>query len=201
MAKESDNINYSKEEQGEFFSEFRASGGNKFAYLKKEMSLGKKMVLSVSYESLVLFFIALIMLVVVFFSLGVEKGKRVAVKNMRTWATTYANRAAKKVSPAEGEAAIEQSAAAAGEKNPSINYAEQSTDKPYAIQIMAVKKIEEAQKETARLNGMGYTAFIIQSSAWYHVCVGRYATIAEANNNLPAIKGKYPNCYIRKIKK
>jgi len=185
--KESDPINYSKEGQGEFFSEFQASGGNKFAYFKKEMALGKKMVLSISYENLVLFFIVLIMLVVVFFSLGVEKGKRVAAKYMRTWAAAHANKTAEKK---EGRENPDESS----EKSADLQF------KPYTIQVMAVKKIEEAQREVARLNDAGYKAFIVQSSAWYHVCAGRYATIAEANNNLSAIKGKYPNCYIRKIK-
>lgn len=183
MAKEDNNTNYSKEKQAEFFSEFQASGNNKFAYFKKEMALGKKMVLSVSYENLALFFIVLIMVVVIFFSLGVERGKGIAVKNMRARTTTSA-----------GEAADEKTPTDAGKKSADIAF------KPYTIQIMAVKKMEEAKQETARLNSMGYRTFIIQSNAWYHICTGRYASTAELNNDLAAIKQKYPNCYIRKIK-
>lgn len=187
MTKESDPINYSKEEQGEFFSEFQASGGNKFAYFKKEMALGKKMVLSISYENLVLFFIVLIMLVVVFFSLGVEKGKRVAAKYMRTWAAAHAKGAAEKK---EGRENPEESSG----KSADLQF------KPYTIQVMAVKKIEEAQREVARLNDAGYKAFIVQSSAWYHVCAGRYINAAESSKDLAAIKEKYPASYIRNLK-
>ena len=118
MTKENDNINYSKAGQGELFSEFQASGSNKFAHFKKEMALGKKMVLSISYENLVLFFIVLIMLIVVFFSLGVEKGKRTAIRNMRAWIATHTDNAANKALPV-GESAI----------------SEQSTNKPSAIQM------------------------------------------------------------------
>lgn len=88
MSKDTANINSAYESQGELFPEFQVPGRNKFAHLKKEMALGKKMVLSVSYENLVLFLIVLIMLIVVFFSLGVERGKRAAIR----WAITHANK-------------------------------------------------------------------------------------------------------------
>ena len=88
MSKDTGNINSVQEGQGELFPEFQAARRNKFAYLKKEMALGKKMVLSISYENLVLFFIILIMLIVVFFSMGVERGKRAAIR----WAITHANK-------------------------------------------------------------------------------------------------------------
>lgn len=182
MTKENNNINYSKEGQAEFFSEFQASGRNKLAYFKKEIALGKKMVLSISYENLALFLIILIMVVVVFFSLGVERGKRIAIKNMRTWAMPHADKAAKKALPTEDNA-----------------IAWQTINKPYTIQIMAVKKIAEAEQETARLNSGGYKAFIVQSGSWYHVCVGRYVSTAELANDLAAIKVKYPDCYVRKM--
>jgi SPOR domain len=188
VTKESDNLNYSsKEKQGELFSEFRVSGSNKFAYFKKEMSLGRKMVLSITYENLALFFIIIIMIVVVFFSFGVERGKRLVIKNMRLWAAAHANKKAE-----------ETQVQGRGEEF-DVKAADLSV-KPYTIQIMAVKKIEEAQREAARLNSMGYKAFIIQSNAWYHVCAGRYANAADINNDLPVIKEKYPNCYVRKIK-
>lgn len=85
MIRDIGSTNNAQGDQGELFPEFQAAGRNKFAHLKKEMALGKKMVLSISYENLVLFFIVLIMLIVVFFSVGVEKGKRVAIK----WAVTH----------------------------------------------------------------------------------------------------------------
>mgnify|MGYP003395309249 CR=1 FL=1 len=139
------------------------------------------------YENLALFVILLIMIVLVVFSLGVERGKRIAIKNMRLWATAHANKKAE-----------ETQLQGRGEEF-DVKAADLSV-KPYTIQIMAVKKIEEAQREAARLNGMGYKAFIIQTCAWYHVCAGRYANAADINNDLPVIKEKYPNCYVRKIR-
>lgn len=175
MTKDTGSINKAQEGQGELFPEFQASGRSRFAYLKKEMALGKKIVVSVSYENLVLFFIVLIMLIVVFFSLGVERGKRAAIK----WAVTNTDKAGKRerVRPKADDAAF----------------------KPYTIQILVTKKIEDAQTEAARLSSMGYGAFIIQSRAGHHVCVGRYASAADTNEDLPALKARYPDCYPRKI--
>lgn len=88
MSKDTGNINNIQEGQGELFSEFQGARRNKFAHLKKEMALGKKMALNISYENLALFFIILIMLIVIFFSIGVERGKRAAIE----WAVTHANK-------------------------------------------------------------------------------------------------------------
>lgn len=92
MNKNTGGINNIQEGQRELFSEFPGTGRNKFAHFKKKMALDRKITLSVSHETLALFFIALIMLIVVFFSLGVERGKRVAIK----WAAAHADRVNKK---------------------------------------------------------------------------------------------------------
>ncbi len=159
------NANHTNEGQGELFPEFRASDEGRFAHFKKEMALGRKMVISVSYENLALFFIALIMAVVIFFSLGVEKGRGMAVKSLRPALT-----------------------------------AGLAENRPYTIQIMAVKTPEEAEREAAHLNGAGYKAFVARSNEWYHICAGRYADTTEINKDLAAIRQKYPNCYVRKLK-
>ncbi len=159
------NANHTNGGQGELFPEFRASDAGKFAHFKKEMALGKKIVLSVSYENLALLLIALIMTLVIFFSLGVEKGRGMAVRSTRPVITA--------------------------------GFAE---NQPYTIQVMTVKSPEEALRETACLKGIGYKAFTARSKEWYHVCVGRYADLGEINKDLTAIKQKYPNCYVRKLK-
>ena len=121
MNKDTGNINNIQEGQGELFPEFQGAGHSKFAHLKKEMALGKKMVLSISYENLVLFFIILIMLIVVFFSLGVERGKRAAIK----WATTHAN----KINP------VRKNGALSPVLSNGVNKQEQADTslKPYAV--------------------------------------------------------------------
>ncbi len=168
------NENYNKEEQREFFPEFKSSGKRRFEYFKKDLTLGKKMILSISWENLVLSVIVLIMLLALFFSLGVEKGKVTAMKKEPT--------PAERVQPTFA-----------------TPLKVEKVTGPYTIQVMALKKIEDAQKEAASLNGMGYKAFLIQSGGLYGICIGRYSTPADANNGVIQIKGKYPSAYIRKI--
>jgi len=158
------NESYNKEEQKELFPEFKSSGRRRFEYFKKDLTLGKKMILSISWENLVLSAIILIMLLALFFSLGVEKGK------------------AKAVQPALATASLAGKVAGS-----------------YAIQVTALKKGEDAQKEIALLKGMGYKAFAVSSGGLYGICIGRYPTPADANNDLLRIKEKYPGAYMRKV--
>ncbi|MBU4377130.1 MAG: SPOR domain-containing protein, partial [Candidatus Omnitrophica bacterium] len=163
--------NYTKQDQGELFPEFKPSGGGKFAYFKKDFTLGKKMVLTISWENLVLFSIVLIMLLALFFSMGVEKGKRLTAKEMRIPApAAYPSKAEIKEPVSAGEV----------KRTPSVNASpvSEKISGPYTIQVMALKKIEDTQKEVARLSAAGYEAFLISSGSWHQVCIGRYATQA-----------------------
>lgn len=184
--------NYNKEDQGEFFPEFKASEDKRFAYFKKDFAIGRNTILSVSWKSLIFFFIALIMLIALFFSMGVEKGRRLAAKNTRASepmihsakAQTNESRPANKVKTAPAEIA---------------SSANEKIARPYTIQIMALKKGEDTQKEVARLSAAGYEAFVISSGAWHQICIGRYAAQEDAYKNMRSIKQKYPDSYIRKI--
>lgn len=167
--------NYNRDGQGELFPEFKVSKGRRFAYFKKDAAIGKKMVMSISWENLALVSIALIMLIALFFSIGVEKGKRMAEKNTRTRALLKMP-PKKSASPADGK-----------------------VSGFYTIQVMAIKKGEDVQKEVARLKAAGYDAFSAASDNWSHVCIGRYAARADAIKNLKNVELKHPGSHIRKI--
>ena len=181
--------NYNREGQGELFPEFKASESRRFAYFKKEFAFGKKMVLNISWENLVLTAIVLIMLIALSFSFGVEKGKRLAIKNERVLAPVYSDKSQEK-EPAAGLRAYPAESAPK---------AEEKLVGAYTIQIMALKKSDDIQKEIVRLNRAGYDAFAVSSGSWHHVCIGRYATPADANRDLRSIKQRYPDSYVRKI--
>lgn len=76
------NESYNKEEQKELFPEFKSSSRRRFEYFKKDLTLGKKMILSISWENLVLSAIVFIMLLALFFSLGVEMGRTKIAKKI-----------------------------------------------------------------------------------------------------------------------
>ncbi|MFH0839456.1 MAG: SPOR domain-containing protein [Candidatus Omnitrophota bacterium] len=184
--------NHTKQDQGELFPEFKPSEGRKFAYFKKDFALGKKMVLTISWENLVLFSIVLIMLLALFFSMGVEKGKRLTAKKMRIPAPAA-------YSPKTETEKLGRAGEVGAAPRISATLVNEKIAMTYTIQVMALKKIEDTQKAVARLNAAGYEAFLISSGSWHQVCIGRYAAEADANKDLKSIRQKYPDSYIRKI--
>ena len=201
-----EDINYAKERQGELFSEFEtvSAKGPQYA-LRRNITLGKKIAINLSYENAVLLFIAFIMLAVVIFSLGVEKGKRAAAKVTAAAKETPAApvaeapariKEAEKITPGAPEKAEKTE-----NKKPAPPPAkEEAADRPYTIQIVALKDKAAAEREMARLKKEGYDAFIIPSDKWIQICVGRYANKKDSEKDFKELKNKYPSCYFRKIK-
>jgi hypothetical protein len=192
--------------QTELFSEFQSPSAKKPRhFLRQDIALRKKIILNLSYENLVLSSIAFIMLLVVFFSLGVEKGKKVAQRDAATAADIISRPIVEKVSVEEE--ASETLAPETGESEPEIAKIKDSAEvaeaegyvKPYTLQVIAFKQKSKADREVERLKKEGYDASIITSGDWLQVCVGKYADKVEAKGDIDSLKKKYPTCYFRRI--
>lgn len=198
---------FTRDGQGELFSEFETEKTKKPGYLfRRDIELGKKITLNLSYENLLLFAIVFIMLLVVFFSLGVEKGKRVAVTHVKVEAYSRLHGLAEeeRLADAEGKVTapvIDKSDVPKVAKT--IETAEEKegdvSAKKYTVQVIAFKNAENAEKEMRRLKNEGYEAFIIPSKEWLQVCVGRYGNMEQSKADFEVLKKRYPSCYFRKI--
>lgn len=201
-------LRYAKEKQGELFTEFRASSTRKPGYLfKPDITLGKKIMFNLSYENLILFFIVFIMLLVVFFALGVEKGKRIGLQNNKAAIARRVHKASEK----ETLAAKKGNETIATEIDESVKFKIVENSKTiekeevivsaqlYTIQVIAFKKEKKAKKEMQRLEKEGHKVFAIPSEEWIQVCVGRYTNKEEYKKDLTVLKKRYPTCYVRKI--
>jgi len=201
---------YAKEKQGELFAEFETLSTKKRSYFfRQEMTLEKKIILNLSYENLILFFIVFIMLLVIFFSLGVEKGRRSALRTGQIIVDKSAPNVIEKKMPIEEKKVEIVTSETVQMKEAEGTKTSKATDekvtevsgKYYTIQIIACKKEEYAKKEIERLKNEGYDAFIIPFNDWMQICVGKYASIEESKKDLDILKKRYPTGYIRKIEK
>lgn len=204
-----DNLNYVEEKQGEFFSEFNSTSEKKPGNISRySHALRKKTAFSISYENLVFASIIVIMLMVVFFSLGVEKGKRVKIKNyVAATAEPFDSTKEKEVSAALKEIGAEISKpedvnkpSGSGIAEPEIGNAA-IPGKPYTIQVVAYKNEKNAKNEIEQLKAEGYDAFILPSKEWFQVCVGRYANKEESKKDFDTLRNRYPTSYFRRIEK
>ncbi|MBN1872285.1 MAG: SPOR domain-containing protein [Candidatus Omnitrophica bacterium] len=213
-------VSSSKEKQGEFFSEFQPSDIKKPAYFfRQDFLLRKKINLDISYENFVLAFIVFIMLLVVFFSLGVERGKRVALTtssprhaaNVEAFYNRTGGKESEEKAPEtavnavhnQNEALLNVTSAAAPDNTALVidSQVADTTPRPYTIQVIAFKKEENAKKEMERLASEGYDVFSLPSPSkeWIQVCVGRYISKDESKRDLETLQKRYPSSYVRKI--
>lgn len=206
--KSDEHKSYNEEKQGELFVEFQAQSTKKPHYFfRRDIALGKKITLNLSYENFVLFFIVIIMLLVVFFSLGVEKGKRVALRGIEAEAYSRApelikieESLEKKRTEVADDAIDKNDESLVTETGEIIEKKEGDVFlKPYTIQVVAFKNEENAEKEMQRLKNEGYEVFILPSKGWFQVCIGRYTNRGESKEDFDILKNRYPSCYFRKI--
>ncbi len=198
-----------REKQGELFAEYEVSSFKKPTHLiKRDMAFGKKMILRFSYENVVLLFIVFIMLAVLFFSLGVERGKRMAKQGSGWPRKPSANIVPQNADEEKRFDCIEQPIAetyqdtlkeTVEETERHIQNISVQTVKPYTIQVISFKKEANVEREMERLKKDGYEVFTIPAREWFQICVGRYANKKDSEKDLNALKKRYPTCYVRRI--
>jgi len=154
--------------------------------------------------------IALLILYAFVFSFGVEKGKGLAVAEMKTRWTAKAD----PVTAAEAKPgdAREYSSAKDTSKKPSEaglgkREASEMVTSPvpsgkYTIQMITYQTKTAAQRQMRRLSEMGYASFVIPSGSYLQVCLSAFETRLLAVQALQQLKirGVLPaDAYVRTI--
>lgn len=165
--------------------------------------------LSATYEHIVFLGIAVIMLMVLVFSLGVERGKTLildkvtASENPQPAAekTDVAEKAqhvevkeAPRTSPLQKDEPVKKTAASeAGDiRKPAAD------GKQFTIQAVAYRSKRLAQKELMQLGKKGFEPFIIVGGGYYQICVGEFESQSEAKSALIDVQKNYKGSFIRK---
>lgn len=145
---------------------------------------------SLSAEKLVFVLIGIIMLLVLAFALGVEKGKRVSGRNTEIPAQSSAQH----TSP---NAPVQKAAQVKTVQDPVRAQNLADKNKPYLIVAAAFLKEASAAKEVSRLKGSGLEAFVYYSEPYYLVCVGSFANKDSAQKTLNRVRQLYSDAYVR----
>lgn len=174
-----------EEKQEEFFSEFTKNKKG-FKLIKKKDILGPRVNIVMSPEKLVFFIIGTILLLVLSFSLGVERGKRLNPKTAIT--PSLALNAESKIPQTVQQPAIDLAPVTA-QKEPTTLF---------TIQVVTYKQGDLAKKEIERLKRQKFDAFVIERGQFHQVCVGNFQQKQEAENLLKTLKKNYKDCFIRK---
>ncbi|MCK5306240.1 MAG: SPOR domain-containing protein [Candidatus Omnitrophica bacterium] len=202
-------MNENREYQSELFSEF-PKGRVKKAKAFKSVPKLKNILISISREKLVSLIIAVILLYVVIFSLGVEKGKRMslpAAGKTDKLAVTAETEAVKKENSRKATIGLEEErqieSKAVEEKQGEQMAAGAIEDKKppayktYSLQLAAYAQLSRAEKEAEKLKKRGYTAFIDSNNKYHIVFVGNYKDKVKARKLRKKLSEEYKGCYVK----
>ena len=149
---------------------------------------------TMTLDKLIFVAIAMIMLLVVVYALGVERGKAVRARPVKPAP------AAAVTAVMEPQVRVEKEALGAA---PSIE-----PKKPvsaafpvagyYTVVAGAFTGRAMAEKEAAAISGRGFDAFVSESGRYYIVCIGRFAGNGAARPILDEVKKMRKDAYIKK---
>jgi len=192
----------------------------------KESARNFSRTLTIPLENFFVLAVVIIMGLVVAFSLGVERGKKIVFKGD-----------ADVTKPIYSEVVIMDQEAYAEVKSPSQDLADESLDKNgieekaqiqpeetkgtlaalapmgpmqkkkldisgeklYTVQVASFRQEKYAQKEAASLKDKGYEIFVLPKGKYSIVCVGKFALKREAQSVSHSLKKQYKDCLIRSL--
>jgi|GEM_PF-522543 len=206
-----------KEKQDELFEEFKAKeNGLKFFKSQKGLAQNKIFIFQFSFEKLVFMLIAFVLVVILTFCLGVERGKFVVGAPRVVVTVNEVNRqavpvkqpvyiqqarpntvvSAVTVRPALVKPAPVKPVPVTNVNNPVLHRGEL-----YTIRTATYINKKSAADEASRLRQAGFPAYIKVSDKFYMICVGDYSDKRQADTALITLKKMYKDVYIKTNKK
>lgn len=170
------------EKQKELFGEFQEPEKKlKFFKNKNRFLPNRMLILQFSAEKLTFLLIGTVLLIILTFCLGVERGKRIASGAAKAPETMQVK------APVQAKAPTEKKSG--------------STEKIHTIRIATYINKTSAENITAKIKKEGFPAYIVKSGNFFLICVGDYNTRQDAEAALSTLKKNYQDSYIKTTKK
>lgn len=215
--------------QGELFRDDNLGAHLRSSDFGAQNSFLRRYQLSLTLDKLILALMGILVIFVLTYSFGVERGKRAMEKRIeplllkgsdtilgdQTSAQAPANGQTETVLIVnEGKAAPTSSSLMAEPRTASVEV-QVSTPKiqstlpvpdlsrkaKYTIQLVTYKDEQQAAKEIERLQAKGFEGFVIPSGPYFQVCAHYAETKSKAQSFLNEFlrEGRYPDAYVRPI--
>lgn len=167
--------------------------------------------LNVTVDNLVITGIVSVMALLVMFSLGVERGKRLALAEKNTVQNGQNIVSLHSSSDPSGDmaAATEaQTISAPPDDGPetALPYpaavtvpVTSSLDEGFTVQIATYKGERRAKEVVGQLQKLGHESFFLSKGEYVVVCVGKFNVKDEAKRLSLELKKKFKDCYVRRI--
>ncbi len=157
------------------------------------------------FEKAILLIMSLVVVAVIAFSLGVEKGKRMASPESREASIDRAFRTATPAAqnpvdtqPAQQQTLEQNTTPAPAPTNAVIQQQKKETQGRFIIQIGSFLSRTNANQEASVLKKRGFSPLIISKGRYNILCVGSYPTKEAAQASLNKLQKSYQGCFIRR---
>lgn len=170
------------------------------------------------YQNLIYILIAFILVSLLSFSLGVEKGKKLiagvnpSINDMRLLPQTE-NKGSLPLAGIKETVNKETASPAAMKKEEKgslglnvetaneikIKAGENPDKTNYTIQVASISHGKYVNNELNKLKNKGYSAFSLTKGKYAVICIGRFNAKEEAQRYLTRLKNSYPDCQIRRL--
>ncbi|MFC1594492.1 SPOR domain-containing protein [Candidatus Omnitrophota bacterium] len=157
---------------------------------------------TVNPEHIVIALVCLIMAVIVSFSFGVEKGKKIIVRQSEPFSKELSSTTTHVVEETVSQPKVQQKPIET--KTTSLPTKEivpkqEANYKNFTIQVASFKKEAHAEQEGKRLQQYGQDVLILQKGKYVIVCIGNFDTKKEAEGVIGSVRKQYNDCYIRRL--
>jgi hypothetical protein len=144
------------------------------------------------YEKAILIIIVVISTSLVSFSLGVNRGRRIAQATYQETSVISQQLPQKQQLPKRAQVVLVQQNA------PEVQKIQESVDN-YTIQIASYKSKTLAQKEAQVLKKRGLVPRVLSRGSYTVLCIGNFPNKKEAQPVLSELKKTYFGCYLRRL--
>jgi len=184
---------------------------NLFGYDKKEGLTRRRQLITLPLDTLVLLSVVIVLLLVIAFSLGVERGRKIAKVTEEEKISEPAMLAlAPETSPSikkeEGkeefmEITLPPTKEDAKVIQPISKLVEmrRAEDKKYLIQVASYLTKKAAEQEAEKLKEKGHSVKIEQKGRYIVLFVGEFDSRQKAEDSMQILKQTYHDCFIRRL--
>lgn len=173
---------------------------------------GSARCISISLDKVYITIVCIVLLLVVSFSLGVEKGRKMLGSVSRAELEQFTIVETATAEPVSfsvptGAVTLEVPQAPAAQQIEEIAVksdviheipvVEEVKDPKFTIQVASFAKRSYAEKEAAILEAKGYKTTLKTKGKWIALTAGAYSDKVSAGADLKSLKKKYKDCYIR----
>lgn len=157
---------------------------------------------NLNWENVILLAIFCLMLVILSFSLGVEKGEKNPVNQGPIAASQVKSVSTPKPATIDKKPVLIN---APTPQTKAVSVPERRLRdgdiivKRYTVQIASLENLASVHREVERLKKSGYEIWVKQSGKYYILCVGKFSSSDEAKNYQKNLRKMYDDCFIRRL--